>query len=84
MKIALIGYGKMGRIIETLAQEKGDEIILRIDETNANNLSEQLSVADVAIDFSNRKPSAEMSKRVWRQVFRLSKAQRVGMHKKKK
>ena len=53
MKIALIGYGNMGRIIETLAQEKGDEIVARIDETNANNLVEQLSVADVAIDFSN-------------------------------
>ena len=42
MKIALIGYGKMGRIIETLALEKGDEIVVRIDETNAENLSEQL------------------------------------------
>lgn len=53
MKIALIGYGKMGRIIETLAQEKGDEIVARIDETNTENLIEQLSLADVAIDFSN-------------------------------
>ena len=52
MKIALIGYGQMGRIIETLAQEKGDEIVVRIDVGDANNLSEQLSVADVAIDFS--------------------------------
>ena len=53
MKIALIGYGKMGRIIETLAQEKGDEIVARIDETNAEDLTEQLKSADVAIDFSN-------------------------------
>ncbi|CAN5680398.1 4-hydroxy-tetrahydrodipicolinate reductase [soil metagenome] len=53
MKIALIGYGKMGRIIESLAQEKGDEIVSRIDETNFENLSEQLEAADVAIDFSN-------------------------------
>src|SRR5215204_5716452 len=53
MKIALIGYGKMGRIIETLATEKGDEIVARIDETSSENLIEQLSLADVAIDFSN-------------------------------
>ncbi|MEO6590173.1 MAG: 4-hydroxy-tetrahydrodipicolinate reductase [Pyrinomonadaceae bacterium] len=53
MKIALIGYGKMGRIIETLAQEKGDEIVARIDENNSENLAEQLNGADAAIDFSN-------------------------------
>ena len=53
MKIALIGYGKMGRVIADLAREKGDEIVARIDETNTENLSEQLSVADAAIDFSN-------------------------------
>lgn len=52
MKIALIGYGKMGRIIERLAAEKGNEIVLRIDESNAQNLAEQLKSADVAIDFS--------------------------------
>ena len=53
MKIALIGYGKMGRIIETLATERGDRIVARIDETNSENLVEQLKLADVAIDFSN-------------------------------
>jgi 4-hydroxy-tetrahydrodipicolinate reductase len=53
MKIALIGYGKMGRIIETLATEKGDEIVARIDENNNENLAEQLKSADAAIDFSN-------------------------------
>ncbi len=53
MKIALIGYGKMGKIIETLAEEKGDEIVARIDETNAESLIEQLKSADVVIDFSN-------------------------------
>lgn len=53
MKIALIGYGKMGRIIETLAAEKGDEIVARIDGTNSEDLVEQLKLAEVAIDFSN-------------------------------
>ena len=53
MKIALIGYGKMGHIIERLATEKGDEIVLKIDESNAQNLTKQLKSAEVAIDFSN-------------------------------
>ena len=34
MKIALLGYGKMGRIIEQFALDRGHEIILRIDENN--------------------------------------------------
>lgn len=53
MKIALIGYGKMGHIIEKLAMERGDEIVLKIDESNAENLTEQLKSADAAIDFSS-------------------------------
>jgi 4-hydroxy-tetrahydrodipicolinate reductase len=53
MKIALIGYGKMGRIIETLATEKGDEIVAKIDEHNASEIVELLKTADAAIDFSN-------------------------------
>ena len=53
MKIALIGYGKMGKMIETLALEKGDEIVAKIDERDAGNLSGKLKNADAAIDFSN-------------------------------
>lgn len=53
MKIALIGYGKMGRIIEKYAIERGHEIALIIDENNrADILAEDLHVADIAIDFS--------------------------------
>jgi 4-hydroxy-tetrahydrodipicolinate reductase len=55
MKIALIGYGKMGRIIERLAAEKGDEIVLKIDESNAQDLAEKLKSADAVIDFSSAK-----------------------------
>ena len=43
----------MGRIIETLAVEKGDEIVAKIDENNADDLIELLKTADAAIDFSN-------------------------------
>ncbi len=53
MKIALLGYGKMGKEIEKIALEREHEIILRIDESNQADLNkENLSKADVAIDFS--------------------------------
>lgn len=49
MKIALLGYGKMGQVIERIALERGHEIILKKDE---NNTFDGLTNADVAIDFS--------------------------------
>ena len=56
MKIALIGYGAMGRFIETLAENKNHEIVLTIDESDANlsaeDLAEKLKGAQAAIDFS--------------------------------
>jgi len=54
MKIALIGYGKMGKAIEEIAVHKGHQVILRIDHDNINDLTkEKLSAADVAIEFTN-------------------------------
>ncbi len=53
MKIALVGYGKMGREIETVAKAKGHEITLIIDERNTDQLdAEHLSGIDVVIEFS--------------------------------
>jgi 4-hydroxy-tetrahydrodipicolinate reductase len=49
MKIALLGYGKMGQVIERIALERGHEIVLKKDE---NNTYDGLLTADVAIDFS--------------------------------
>jgi len=49
MKIALLGYGRMGKTIEQIALQKGHEIVLRIDE---NSKDFDISIADVAIDFS--------------------------------
>ncbi|WP_297868855.1 4-hydroxy-tetrahydrodipicolinate reductase [uncultured Flavobacterium sp.] len=49
MKIALLGYGKMGKVIERIALERGHEIVLK---KNQNNTFEGLLNADVAIDFS--------------------------------
>jgi 4-hydroxy-tetrahydrodipicolinate reductase len=53
MKIALLGYGKMGKMIESIAIDRGHEIVLIIDQNNADELAtEQLKKADVAIEFS--------------------------------
>jgi len=53
MKIALIGYGKMGQIIERFAIERGHEIVLKIGTANLDEFtSSNLRKADVAIDFS--------------------------------
>ncbi len=53
MKIALIGYGKMGRAIEKPAMAGGHEIVLRADEgAGAEQIRLTLPLADVAIEFS--------------------------------
>tara|TARA_A100001015_G_C15036060_1_gene736295 strand:- start:585 stop:1304 length:720 start_codon:yes stop_codon:yes gene_type:complete len=53
MKIAILGYGKMGRIIEKIAQERGHNIILKINQNNLDQLNiYNLKKADVVLDFS--------------------------------
>jgi 4-hydroxy-tetrahydrodipicolinate reductase len=53
MKIALLGYGKMGQEIEKLAVKKGHEIVVIFDSLEDwENDGELLTEADVAIDFS--------------------------------
>lgn len=49
MKIALLGYGKMGKVIEKIALERGHEIVLK---KGSQNNFEGLLQADIAIDFS--------------------------------
>lgn len=49
MKIALLGYGKMGKVIEKIALERGHKIVLK---KSSNDTFEGLENADVAIDFS--------------------------------
>ena len=56
MKIALFGYGKMGKVIEKIAIERGHEIVLKIEQGDA---SYNLKISDVAIDFST--PTAAVS-----------------------
>ena len=56
MKLALIGYGKMGRMIEQLAATRGHSVVARIDiEGNEQGQAltpEKLGGAEVAIEFS--------------------------------
>jgi len=53
MKIALIGYGKMGKEIEQIAVSRGHSIVLKIDIQNQADLTAgNLSGADVAIEFT--------------------------------
>jgi len=60
MKIALLGYGKMGRIIEQFAADRGHEVVLKIDADNQHEkTTENLQKADVAIDFST--PASALS-----------------------
>lgn len=53
MKIALLGYGRMGKAIERIALERGHRIVLKVDLDNRKECTdEQLKAADIAIDFS--------------------------------
>ncbi|MGN6194402.1 MAG: 4-hydroxy-tetrahydrodipicolinate reductase [Ginsengibacter sp.] len=60
MKIALIGYGKMGHAIEEIALQRGHEIVLKITDENLQDLTkENIRKADVAIEFTNPQSAAE-------------------------
>lgn len=53
MRIALLGYGKMGKMIERVATDRGHEITLIVDEQNRREATpEQLKKAEVAIEFT--------------------------------
>ena len=66
MKIALIGYGKMGHMIESIARERGHEIVCIIDENNLADLaSSAFAQADVAIEFSTPHTAASNIFRAW-------------------
>ena len=75
MKIALIGYGKMGHMIEGIALERGHEIVGIIDPTLVNGNcslvtdfdSEEFRSADVAIEFTTPATAKENVLRAWAQ-----------------
>ena len=60
MKIALIGYGKMGKAIEEIALQKGYKIQLKINDENLADFTiENLKQCDVAIEFTNPESAIE-------------------------
>lgn len=60
MKIALIGYGKMGKAIEAIALEQHHEVVLKIDVDNAADFTaEKMALADVAIEFTGPHSAVE-------------------------
>ena len=60
MKIALIGYGKMGKAIEEIAKKNGDEIVLKISSSNKELFTvNNIQNADVAIEFTNPHSAVE-------------------------
>ena len=64
MKIALIGYGKMGKAIEEIALQKGHEIVLKINIDNVEDLTtKKLQKADVAIEFTGPESAADNIKK---------------------
>ena len=82
MKIAIIGYGKMGHMIEEVALSRGHEIVCRIDKTPSGSLlegermvyspeegfdSEAFRSADVAIEFTTPATAEENIRKAWAQ-----------------
>ena len=67
MKIALIGYGKMGHMIESIARERGHEIVSIIDQNNLEEFeSNAFASANVAIEFTTPQTAADNILRAWK------------------
>ena len=67
MKIALIGYGKMGKTIEKIALERGHEIVSIIDVNNLDDFnSEAFKSADVAIEFTAPSVAIANYRKAWK------------------
>ncbi len=66
MKIALIGYGKMGKMIEEIALSRGHEIVSIIDVDNQQDFeSEAFASADVAIEFTSPQAAYGNYQKAW-------------------
>ena len=64
MRIALIGYGKMGKAIEEIALQRGHEVVLTIDQPNLHEFTkENTGKADVAIEFTGPHSALENVKK---------------------
>lgn len=66
MRIALIGYGKMGHTIEEVARERGHQVVCVIDRDNQEAFdSEAFASADVAIEFTSPATAEANIRRAW-------------------
>lgn len=65
MKIALIGYGKMGKAIEEIALQRGHSVVVKINDENLGDFTaENLKQADVAIEFTGPHSALENVKQL--------------------
>ena len=72
MKIALIGYGKMGHMIEDIAKKRGHEIVSIIDVNNINDFdSDAFRSAEVAIEFTNPTAAYDNLQKAWAQGVKV-------------
>lgn len=66
MNIALIGYGKMGHMIEQIALSRGHVIVVRIDKENSEDIhSDAFRLADVAIEFTTPMTAEQNIRAAW-------------------
>ena len=72
MKIALIGYGKMGKMLEQTALQRGHEIVSRIDIDNFGDISsDEFRSADVALEFTIPAVAEHNIRTVWEQNVKV-------------
>lgn len=72
MKLALIGYGKMGHMIEKIALQRGHEIVSIIDINNMEDFdSDAFRSAEVAIEFTNPTAAYDNYLRAWKQGVKV-------------
>ncbi|MCF0235894.1 MAG: 4-hydroxy-tetrahydrodipicolinate reductase [Bacteroidaceae bacterium] len=72
MKLALIGYGKMGKMIEQIALSRGHEIVSIIDVDNRADFdSDAFRSAQVAIEFTNPTAAYDNYLRAWEQGVKV-------------
>jgi 4-hydroxy-tetrahydrodipicolinate reductase len=67
MQIAIIGYGKMGKLIGEIAEERGHQIVLKVGRNNVSDFnSTNIKKADIAIEFSTPEAGYENVKKCLR------------------
>lgn len=72
MKIALIGYGRMGHMIEDIARKRGHEIVAIIDVDNPEDFdTDAFRSADVAIEFTNPTAAYNNYLKAWEQGVKV-------------